>query len=120
MPAPNSAPQSAKRHPTHGMVELSGWNRWSQSAGAGARHGGDPAAAGRFADAWRAEYSPSMEEVRSGRRPFTRLDVLHRENLEKILPRFGIPPAAVPETELAELNLCWHRLDPWPDTVAGL
>jgi 2-haloacid dehalogenase len=85
-----------------------------------ARHGGDPDAAERFAAAWRAEYSPSMEEVRSGRRPFTRLDVLHRENLEKILPRFGIAPAAVPEAELAELNLCWHRLDPWPDAVAGL
>jgi hypothetical protein len=34
-----------------------------------------------FADAWRAEYRPSMEEVRSGRRPFVKLDILHRENL---------------------------------------
>jgi 2-haloacid dehalogenase len=73
-----------------------------------------------FADAWRASYQPAMEEVRSGRRRFTRLDVLHRENLEAILPDFGIDPATVPASELNELNLAWHRLDPWPDAVAGL
>jgi 2-haloacid dehalogenase len=73
-----------------------------------------------FADAWRAAYQPAMEEVRSGRRPFTRLDVLHRENLETILPKFGVDPAAAPASALDELNLAWHRLDPWPDVVAGL
>src|SRR5258708_15426584 len=73
-----------------------------------------------FADAWRRRYSPAMEEVRSGRRPFTRLDMLHRENLEAVLPEFGIDPAQVPAAGLAELNLAWHRLDPWPDAVAGL
>jgi 2-haloacid dehalogenase len=77
----------------------------------------DPAA---FADAWRKRYQPAMEEVRSGRRPFTRLDVLHRENLAGVLPEFGIDPAAVPAAELDELNLAWHRLDPWPGAVAGL
>ena len=76
--------------------------------------------ADRFADAWRRRYSPAMEEVRSGRRPFVRLDVLHRENLEAILPEFGIAPESVPETELGRLNRAWHRLDPWPDAVAGL
>ncbi|MFZ2107197.1 MAG: haloacid dehalogenase type II [Roseiarcus sp.] len=73
-----------------------------------------------FADAWRASYQPAMEQVRSGRRRFTRLDVLHRENLETILADFGIDPATVPASELNELNLAWHRLDPWPDAVAGL
>ena len=42
-----------------------------------------------FADAWRDEYQPAMEEVRAGRIPFSKLDVLHRRNLERILPRFG-------------------------------
>ena len=42
--------------------------------------GGDPAA---FADAWRRRYSPAMEEVRSGRRAYVRLDVLHLENLRR-------------------------------------
>ena len=75
---------------------------------------------GAFADAWRKRYQPALEEVRSGRRAFVRLDVLHRENLTAVLPGFGIDPAAVPVGELDELNLAWHRLDPWPDAIAGL
>src|SRR5690242_7692992 len=43
-----------------------------------------------FADAWRGEYQPAMEEIRSGRAAFCKLDVLHRRNLERILPRFKI------------------------------
>lgn len=73
-----------------------------------------------FADAWRAEYQPSMEQVRNGSRPFVRLDVLHRENLESVLDRLGVPSGTVPSPDLAEANLAWHRLDPWPDTVPGL
>ena len=49
-----------------------------------------------FADSWRGEYQPSMEEVRAGRIPFSKLDLLHRRNLERILPRFGIDGLAVP------------------------
>ena len=45
-----------------------------------------------------------MEEVRSGRRPFVRLDVLHRENLVAILPEYGIDPARVPSSELDTLK----------------
>jgi 2-haloacid dehalogenase len=75
---------------------------------------------GAFADAWRQRYQPAMEEIRSGRRPFARLDVLHRENLEAILPEFGIERSAVSPSELDALNLAWHRLDPWPDSVPGL
>lgn len=76
--------------------------------------------AATFADAWRSHYSPSMEAVRSGQRPFVRLDVLHRENLELALRDVGIDPASIPAAELDALNLAWHRLDPWPDSVAGL
>ena len=71
-----------------------------------------------FADAWRGRYQPSMEEVRAGRLPFSKLDVLHRRNLDYILPQFGI--AGVPDATLAHLNLAWHRLDAWPDVSAGL
>lgn len=74
----------------------------------------DPAA---FADAWRARYAPSMKAVREGRRPFVRLDVLHLENLLAVTETFGI---TLPEQDLHCLNLAWHRLDPWPDVVAGL
>jgi 2-haloacid dehalogenase len=82
-----------------------------------ARHSADPHA---FADAWRAGYAPAMEEVRSGRRPFARLDVLHWEMLLATLPGFGIDPQQIPAAEIDALTLAWHRLDPWPDTVEGL
>ena len=58
-----------------------------------------------FADAWRLRYAPSMELVRSGQRPFVRLDVLHRENLLAILPAFGLDPGNIPAEELDQLNL---------------
>jgi 2-haloacid dehalogenase len=71
-----------------------------------------------FADAWRGRYQPSMEEIRSGRRPFCKLDTLHRGNLEYILPQFGI--SGLSEPALQELNLAWHRLDAWPDVRGGM
>lgn len=71
-----------------------------------------------FADAWRAEYQPGMEEIRSGRQPFSRLDVVHRGMLERIRPKFGLEN--VDEATLRELNLAWHRLDAWPGVSAGL
>src|SRR4029077_19952205 len=43
-----------------------------------------------FAVSWRDDYQPAMEEVRSGKIPFSKLDFLHRRNLERILPRFGV------------------------------
>jgi 2-haloacid dehalogenase len=70
-----------------------------------------------FADAWRALYQPTMEEVRSGHRPFVKLDVLHREMLEKVRPRFGLEKL---DPKVADnLNLAWHRLDAWPDVATG-
>jgi len=71
-----------------------------------------------FADAWRGEYQGAMEEVRSGRLPFCKLDVLHRRNLDLIAPRFGID--ALGEEDRRHLNLAWHRLDAWPDVPSGL
>jgi 2-haloacid dehalogenase len=72
----------------------------------------------KFAEAWRAQYQPAMEEIRGGRLPFSKLDVLHRRNLEHILPDFGV--SGLNEATLANLNLAWHRLDAWPDVPAGL
>jgi 2-haloacid dehalogenase len=71
-----------------------------------------------FADRWRARYQPAMEEVRSGRRPWVRLDDLHRENLLALLAELGIE--GLSEGEIDHLNRAWHRLDPWPDVVDGL
>jgi 2-haloacid dehalogenase len=71
-----------------------------------------------FADAWRDQYQPAMEEVRSGKIPFSRLDVLHRRNLERILPRFGV--SGLDEATMQHFNKAWHRLDGWPDAAPGL
>jgi 2-haloacid dehalogenase len=73
---------------------------------------------GALADAWRARYQPSMEAVRVGTRPFVKLDVLHRESLEEIAPRFGL--GGLDAASLDELTRIWHRLDPWPDVRPGL
>ena len=72
-----------------------------------------------FARAWRAGYRPGMAPVIAGTRPWTPIDVIHRERLEEILVTFGISDH-FDETERADMNLMWHRLDPWPDTVPGL
>ncbi|GIL02676.1 MAG: haloacid dehalogenase [Alphaproteobacteria bacterium] len=71
-----------------------------------------------LADAWRAEYVPAMDRVRRGDLPWTTIDVLHRAALDALLPRFGL--AALDEAARQALNRAWHRLDPWPDSVAGL
>ena len=71
-----------------------------------------------FADAWRDEYQPGMEEVREGRIPFCKLDVLHRRNLEQFIPRLGLRD--LPDDILHELTLAWHRLDAWPDVTVAL
>jgi 2-haloacid dehalogenase len=71
-----------------------------------------------FTVAWRALYQPSMEEVRSGRRPFAVLDELHRESLVKLLERYRILELSAPDID--EMNRVWHRLEPWPDVREGL
>lgn len=71
-----------------------------------------------FADAWRAQYQPAMDEVRSGQRPFSKLDLLHRRNLDVVLKQFDFDQ--VDEPTRVQLNLAWHRLDAWPDVTQGL
>src|SRR3954463_11007671 len=62
----------------------------------------------RFADAWRDEYQPAMEAVRSGALPFSKLDVLHRRNLDIVLAKLDL--GKVDELTRRRLNLAWHRL----------
>jgi 2-haloacid dehalogenase len=71
-----------------------------------------------FADAWRARYQPSMQRVRSGERPWAKLDELHRESLVDLLHAFGID--GLGEQAIDEFNRAWHRLAAWPDSVPGL
>lgn len=71
-----------------------------------------------LADAWRGLYRPSMDRVRRGELPWTRLDDLHRAALDELLPSHGLE--ALGEADRAHLTRAWHRLLPWPDSVAGL
>jgi 2-haloacid dehalogenase len=71
-----------------------------------------------FADAWRGQYQPAMEEVRAGRQPYSKLDVLHRRTLAKIAPGFGL--ADIGQLALSRLTMAWHHLDAWPDVQTGL
>jgi 2-haloacid dehalogenase len=69
-------------------------------------------------DAWRASYHPSMDRVRKGELPWTKLDDLHRAALDRLVSEFGIE--GLTEADLVHINLGWHRLHAWPDSVPGL
>lgn len=72
----------------------------------------------QFADRWRAGYGPAMNKVRNGELPWTKLDDLHRMILDELVVEFNL--TGLDEAELDHFNRAWHRLSPWPDSVAGL
>ena len=73
---------------------------------------------GEFADRWRGGYGPSMNRVRTGELPWTKIDVLHRMVLDELIVEYGL--TGLSEEEIDHFNRVWHRLMPWPDTVRGL
>lgn len=91
-----------------------------ESSGFLTQIGCDPADGAAFADAWRGQYIATMIGMKKSGRAFVPLDVLHREMLEATLRQWGADPAKVDADLLADWNRAWHRLDPWPDAIAGL
>jgi 2-haloacid dehalogenase len=73
---------------------------------------------GAFALAWRNRYQPFLQQVEQHELPWTKLDTLHRLALEEVLREFQV--TILTEEEKRQLNRVWHRLQPWPDAVAGL
>ncbi|NQV82871.1 MAG: haloacid dehalogenase type II [Rhodospirillales bacterium] len=71
-----------------------------------------------FADAWRAGYQPAMNSIRAGERAWTTNDSLQRQRLDEIVTEFGV--SGLSESDKDDFNRVWHRLRPWPDSVAGL
>lgn len=71
-----------------------------------------------FARAWRAGYQPAMATVRTGQQAWLRLDTLHRQILEGLLPQFGLQH--LNDAQRSALNQVWHQLDAWPDSAAAL
>ncbi|MBC7941090.1 MAG: haloacid dehalogenase type II [Chitinophagaceae bacterium] len=90
---------------------------WHGSIAAEVRRIGLRVDGSEFALAWRAGYQPAMQQVRSGKLPWTTIDGLHRGILDRLLAERGI---TLPEAAAADLNLVWHRLQPWPDSVPGM
>ncbi len=73
---------------------------------------------GAFADSWRGQYRPFMDKVRNGDLPWTNLDALHRMSLDVVLDQFGL--SGFSDSERDQMNLFWHNLRPWADSVPGL
>ena len=69
-------------------------------------------------DAWRGAYKPSMDAVRQGAQPWTKLDDLHRASLDRLLTEHGLD--ALTEADRVHLTMAWHRLHAWPDAVPGM
>jgi 2-haloacid dehalogenase len=90
---------------------------WHGSVARELRQSGLPVDADDFARAWRAGYAPAMDEVRSGRLPWTNIDGLHRRVLDRLLAEHAL---ALDEPARVHLNHAWHRLNPWPDVAPGL
>lgn len=72
----------------------------------------------KFADSWRGGYAPAMNMVRTGELPWTSIDSLHRIVLDRLLDEYGIE--GLSESEKDDLNMAWHRLEPWPDSIEGI
>lgn len=71
-----------------------------------------------FAVAWRRLYQPYLEKVRSRRRGWVGLDELQAESLEEVLKEYRV--RRLDAASKHRLVLAWHRLDPWPDSAAGI
>ena len=71
-----------------------------------------------FADAWRGEYQPGMEEVRTGASRSPSSTCCTGTISQRLLPRFGLQNLS--DEVLDDLTRVWHRLDAWPDVPAAL
>lgn len=74
---------------------------------------------GAFVDDWRYDgYIGGIGKVIRGELPFMTTDALHRRKLDELLEKHNL--SGLDEAARDYLNRAWHRLDPWPDSVAGL
>lgn len=74
----------------------------------------------KFADDWRiGKYGDGMNRVRTGKLPWMNLEALNALTLEEVIP--GHPGLKnLTQDQKHYINMVWRRLDPWPDSVAGL
>ena len=67
---------------------------------------------------WRAHYKPAIKPVREGKRGWIDFDQLHREELDKIVAKYGA--AKLSSDDRDRLTRGWRYLKAWPDVVPAL
>lgn len=67
---------------------------------------------------WLEGYRGRVEDVRLGKRPWAKLDVLLQEAFVDIIAKYGLN--RLDPRALARLRNTWHVLEPWPDTLPAL
>lgn len=75
---------------------------------------------GEFAQEWRRGYSIRIRESLSGQYPFLTVDEIHREVLDNLIKEFDIPQHVWSDDEMEQVNMVWHRLDCFDDSIPGL
>jgi len=89
----------------------------------GKKHGIDPGTDwGKFAQQWRNGYSQNTRRIAAGASGPQNVDTMHKEILDDLLksPEWILVGLLWDERTRQDLNLAWHRLNGWPDTVEGL
>ncbi|KAH9475798.1 (S)-2-haloacid dehalogenase 4A [Psilocybe cubensis] len=76
----------------------------------------------RFAQEWRTGYMTKTRQIAAGASGPRNVDVMHREILDELLtrPEWSQIGELWDESTRQSLNLVWHRLNGWPDSVEGL
>jgi 2-haloacid dehalogenase len=72
-----------------------------------------------FAVEWRTGYTEFIMEFNSGKKNWKKIDDVHFSKLLEILKKKNYLKL-FEDSQINEINLLWHKLDPWPDTVEGL
>ena len=67
---------------------------------------------------WLNGYRGRVEDVRLGKRPWDKLDVLLQEAFGDISNKYRFDRLS--SAGIAQLQSVWHALDPWPDSLAAL
>ena len=72
-----------------------------------------------FAVEWRKGYTEFIQDFNSGKKQWKKIDDVHYSKLIEILKKENYFEF-LNDSQKKEINLLWHKLNPWPDTVEGL
>ena len=72
-----------------------------------------------FVADWVKAYSENMRQISEGKQSFLIVDVLNKQALIEIIQKYNVCNQFNNE-EIEDMAKVWHRLEPWPDSVAGI